>query len=58
MAFADTLKKWFGSAKETASEVTEKAGDVAEAAWDKTKDIAEDVKDRFDGDDEKEDETG
>jgi hypothetical protein len=35
-----------------AGDVAEKAGDVAGAAWDKTKDVAGDIKDKFDGDDE------
>jgi vacuolar-type H+-ATPase subunit H len=63
MGFMDTLKKWFGGAKESAGgmaekakdvagDVVEKAGDVAEGAWEKAKDMAEDVKDKFDGDDD------
>ncbi|MBT8212413.1 MAG: hypothetical protein KJN71_04615 [Acidimicrobiia bacterium] len=54
MGFMDTLKGWFGSAKEKAGDVAEKAGDMGEAAWDKTKDVAGDIKDKFDGDDAEE----
>ncbi len=54
MGFMDTLKKWFGSAKETAGDLTEKAGDVAGEAWDKTKDVAGDVMDKVKGEDEEE----
>ena len=52
MGLMDTIKGWFSQAKDTAGDVTEKAGDMAEAAWDKTKDVAGDIKDKFDGDDE------
>ncbi len=65
MGFLDTVKGWFGKAKDTAGDVAEKAGDAAEGAWDKTKDVAgdvaekagdvaESVKDKLDGDDEPE----
>ena len=54
MSFMDTVKGWFSKAKDTAGDVAEKAGDVAEKAWDKTKDVAGDIKDKFDGDDEDE----
>ena len=37
----EKIKGWFTRAKE--SEAAEKAGDVAEKAWDKTKDVAEDA---------------
>jgi hypothetical protein len=65
MAFMDTVKKWFGSAKEkteevapkawektkdVAGDVAEKTGDVAGKAWEKTKDVAGDIKERFDED--------
>jgi len=43
MSFMDTVKGWFGKAKENAGEVADKAGDKAEVAWDKTKDVAGDV---------------
>jgi hypothetical protein len=43
MSFMDTVKGWFGKAKETASDVAEKAAPAAEKAWDKTKDVAGDV---------------
>jgi len=52
MGFMDTLKKWFGGAKETAGGMAEKAKDVAGDVVEKAKDMAEDVKDRFDGDDD------
>lgn len=39
MAFMDTVKKWFGSAKEGASELAEKAEPMLE----KTKDFASDA---------------
>lgn len=48
----DTLKKWFGSAKDTAGDVADKAGDMAGDAFDKAKDVAGDIKDKFDGDDD------
>jgi hypothetical protein len=38
-SFWQKLKGWFTKAKE--SEAAEKAGDMAEKAWDKTKDVAE-----------------
>ena len=41
MGFADTLKRWFGMAREGAGEAADKAGDVAGAAWEKSKDVAE-----------------
>ena len=41
MGFLDTMKGWFGKAKETAGDVAEKAAPVAEKAWDTTKDVAE-----------------
>ena len=37
-SFWDKLKGWFTKAKE--SEAAEKAGDMAEKAWDKTKDVS------------------
>lgn len=43
MSFMDTVKGWFGKAKESAGGVADKAGDAAEGAWDKTKDVAGDV---------------
>ena len=46
----DTIKGWFSQAKDTAGDVADKAGDMAEGAWDKTKDVAGDIKDKFDGD--------
>jgi len=52
MGLMDTIKGWFGKGKDSAGDVAEKAGDVAEGAWDKTKDVAEDIKDKFDGDDD------
>ena len=63
MGLMDTIKGWFSKGKEVAGDVAEKAGDMAEGAWDKTKDVAgdvvekakdvaEDVKDKFDGDDD------
>jgi hypothetical protein len=42
MGFMDTVKKWFGSAKEQASEVGEKAKPM----MDKAKDVAGDVGER------------
>lgn len=63
MGFMDTLKKWFGSAKENVGDVADKAGDMAGDAFDKAKDmggdamdkakdVAGDIKDKFDGDDD------
>jgi uncharacterized protein YjbJ (UPF0337 family) len=52
MGFMDTLKKWFGSAKDNVGEMADKAGDVAGDAFDKAKDVAGDIKDKFDGDDD------
>ena len=50
MGFMDTLTGWFGKAKESASDLSEKAKpmvdktkDVAGDAWDKTKEVAGDV---------------
>ena len=43
MGFMDTLKKWFGSAKENVGEVADKAGDMAGDAFDKAKDVAGDI---------------
>lgn len=54
MGLMDTVKGWFSSAKDVAGDVAEKAGDMGEAAWDKTKDVAGDIKDKFDGDDAEE----
>lgn len=54
MGFMDTVRGWFGTAKEGAGDVAGKAGGAAEGAWDKTKDVAGGVKDRFDGDDKPE----
>ena len=51
MGLMDTIKGWFSKAKDSAGDVTEKAGGMAEGAWDKTKDVAGDIKDKFDGDD-------
>ena len=63
MGLMDTIKGWFGKAKdvagdvgETIGDVAEKAGDVAgdafEAVKDKAEDVVETVKDKFDGDDD------
>jgi ElaB/YqjD/DUF883 family membrane-anchored ribosome-binding protein len=63
MGLMDTIKGWFGKAKdvagdvgETMGDVAEKAGDVAGDAFDSVKDKAGDVvdsvKDKFDGDDD------
>ena len=56
MGFMDTLKKWFGSAKDNVGDVADKAGDMAGGAFDKAKDVAGDAvdkaKDMFDGDDD------
>jgi colicin import membrane protein len=41
MGLMDTVKSWFGKAKETAEPVVEKAGDAAGKAWEKTKPAAE-----------------
>ena len=38
-SFWDKVKGWFKKAKD--SETAEKAGDMADKAWDKTKDVAE-----------------
>ena len=53
MGFMDAVKKWFGTAKEQAGEMTEKAKDVAEDLGekakpmvDKAKDVAEDAWDK------------
>jgi len=62
MGFMDTLRKWFGAAKDKASDVADMAGDRAGGAFekakdlagdvaDKAKDVVGDVKDRFDGGD-------
>ena len=58
MGFMDTLKKWFGSAKENVGDVADKAGDMAGDAMDKAKDVAGDIKDKFDGDDDDTDNSG
>ncbi len=63
MGFMDTVKGWFGKAKDVAGDVGETLGDVAEKAGDaagdafdavkdKAGDVADAVKDKFDGDDE------
>jgi len=60
----DKVKGWFTTAKD--SEAAEKMGDAAGKAWDKTKDVAEDVKewgeekidDLRDKDDDDEDDKG
>jgi len=56
MGFMDTLKKWFGSAKDNVGDVADKAGDMAGGAFDKAKDVAGDAVDKaqdmFDGDDD------
>src|SRR5690606_11987631 len=44
MGLLDTIKGWFSSEK--VSEVADKATEKAGAAWEKTKDIAEDVADK------------
>ena len=49
MGFMDTVKGWFSKAKGTAEDVAGKAGDKADVAWDKTKDVAGDVKESLDG---------
>jgi hypothetical protein len=54
MSLMDTIKGWFSTAKDTAGDVAEKAGDATEGARDKTKNVAGDIKDKFDGDDEPE----
>lgn len=41
MAIADTLKKWFGRAKEEASELSEKAGPLVEKAKEASKEAME-----------------
>ncbi len=38
MGFMDTVKGWFSKSKKAAGGVAEKAGGMAEGAWDKTKD--------------------
>ena len=43
MGLMDTIKGWFSKGRDMAGDVAEKAGDVAEGAWDKTKDVAGDV---------------
>jgi ElaB/YqjD/DUF883 family membrane-anchored ribosome-binding protein len=52
----DTIKGWFGTAKDTAGDVGEsigdKAGDAFDAVKDKAGDVVESVKDKFDGDDD------
>ncbi len=63
MGLMDTIKGWFGTAKETAGDVGESIGDVADkvgdkagdafdAVKDKAGDVVESVKDKFDGDDD------
>ena len=56
MGLMDTIKGWFGTAKETAGDVGEsigdKAGDAFDAVKDKAGDVVEGVKDKFDGDDD------
>lgn len=54
----DTVKGWFGKAKDSAGDVANKAGDMAGGARDKAKDVAGDIKDKFDGDDDKKGEGG
>ena len=58
MGFMDTLKKWFGSARENVGEVADKAGDMAGDAFDKAKEVAGDIKDKFDGDDDQPEDGG
>ena len=43
MSFMDTVKGWFSKAKDTAGDVAEKTGGMAEGAWDKSKGVAGDV---------------
>ncbi len=56
MGLMDTIKGWFGMAKDTAGDVGEsfgdKAGDAFDAVKDKAGDVVESVKDKFDGDDD------
>ena len=42
MGLMDTVKGWFSKGKDMAGDMAEKAGDEAEGAWDKTKDVAAD----------------
>ena len=43
MGVMDTVKGWFGTAKETASDLTEKAKPHVESAVEKTKETASDL---------------
>ena len=63
MGLMDTIKGWFGKAKDVAGDVGESMGDVADkvgdkaggafdAVKDKAGDVVEGVKDKFDGDDD------
>ena len=63
MGLMDTIKGWFGKAKDVAGDVGEGIGDVAEKVGDKAGDafdvvkdkagdVVETVKDKFDGDDD------
>ncbi|MDH3469851.1 MAG: hypothetical protein OEM94_00885 [Acidimicrobiia bacterium] len=54
----DTIKGWFSSAKGSAGDMADKAGDMAGDAMDKAKDVAGDIKDKFDGDDDDKPEGG
>ena len=54
----DTIKGWFGKAKDSAGDMADKAGDLAGDAMDKAKDVAGDIKDKFDGDDDDKPEGG
>jgi len=54
----DTIKGWFGKAKDSAGDMADKAGDLAGDAMDKAKDVAGDIKDKFDGDDDDKGEGG
>ncbi len=63
MGLMDTIKGWFGQAKDAAGDMGEgigdvagkvgdKAGDAFDAVKDKAGDVVEGVKDKFDGDDD------
>lgn len=49
MAFKDSLKKWFGTAKDKAGDVAEKAKDVAGDVKDKVEDKIDDMRHKDEG---------
>ena len=54
MSLMDTIKGFFGKAKDTAGDVVDKAQDVAGDVVDKVQEVAGDVKDKVTGGDDAE----